>query len=98
MNIIQAKHINNSGGASGRAYTYRLPDGARVGHGQYILAENRKTGRSEIVKTVTDSEDVNGNTLKMIMGGKKVISSVLGECLFFPFSEGSIAGGNDGNE
>lgn len=91
MNIIQAKHINNYGDVSGRAYTYKLPDGARIGQGEYVLVENRKTGRNEIARTVTDSEDVNGNTLKMIMGEKRVISSVLGEYLFFPLD----AGGND---
>lgn len=44
MNIIQAKHINSPGGLSGRAYTYKLPDGARIGAGAYVLVENRKTG------------------------------------------------------
>lgn len=95
MNIIQAKHINNFGDTSGEAYTYKLPDGVRIGAGQYILVENRKTGRNEIVKTVTDSEDVNGNTPKMVMGEKRVISNVLGEYLFFPFAAGDITGGND---
>lgn len=98
MNIIQAKHINNFGDTSGEAYTYKLPDGVRIGAGQYILVENRKTGRNEIIKTVTDSEDVNGNTLKMIMGEKRVISRVLGEYLFFPLAAGDITGGNDENK
>ena len=76
MNIIQAKHIN-FGQLTGKVYTYRLPDGLRIDAGEYILVENKRTGGVEIVKTVTNSEDVNKNVLKMIMDDKEVISKVL---------------------
>lgn len=98
MNIIQAKHINSFGDTCGKAYTYRLPDGARIVAGEYVLVENRKTGRNEIARTVTDSEDVNGNALKMIMGEKRVISKVLGEYIFFPLAGGNTGGNNEGSK
>lgn len=85
MNIIQAKHINSSGELTGKAYTYELPDGVRIRSGKYIAVENKRTGGSDIVKTVTDSEDVNDNILKMIMGGKKVQSMAIGEYFEVPF-------------
>ena len=86
MNIIQAKHINSCGDMTGKTYTYRLPDGVRIGSGRYISVENKRTGGKDIVKTVTCSEDVNANVLKMIMGGQEVRSKVLGEYFMVPLA------------
>lgn len=86
MNIIQAKHINSFGDTHDKAYTYKLPDGVKIESGKYILVENRREGRNEIVKTVTHSENVNANVLKMIMGGQEVRSKVLGEYFIVPLA------------
>ena len=92
MNIIQAKHINSCGETSGKTYTYELPDGVRIESGRYISVENKRTGGSNIVMAVTNSEDVNDNVLKMIMGEQKVRSKVLGEYFEVPLKvKGEVA-------
>ena len=75
MNVIQAKHLS---GISDKRYTYRLPDGVMVAADTLLLVENQKTGKPDIVRAVTNSEDVNQNTLDMIMQGQKVKSRVIG--------------------
>lgn len=85
MNIVQAEHI---GDIYRKAYTYKLPDGVRIEAGKYILVENKQTRSNDIVKTITDSEDVNENVLKMIMGEQEVRSKVLGEYVLVPLKGG----------
>lgn len=75
MNVIQAKHLS---GISDKRYTYRLPDGVMVAADTLLQVENQKTGKPDIVRAVTNSEDVNRNTLDMIMQGQKVKSRVIG--------------------
>lgn len=75
MNIVQAKHLD---GIYDKRYTYRLPDGVIVTADMLLLVENQKTGKPDIVRAVTNSEDVNQNTLDMIMQGQKVKSRVIG--------------------
>lgn len=75
MNIVQAKHLD---GIYDKRYTYRLPDGVMVAADTLLKVENQKTGKPDIVRAVTNSEDVNQNTLDMIMQGQKVKSRVIG--------------------
>lgn len=75
MNIVQAKHLD---GIYDKRYTYRLPDGVIVTADMLLLVENQKTGKPDIVRAVTNSEDVNQNTLDMIMQGQKLKSRVIG--------------------
>lgn len=83
MNIIQAKHLC---GISNKRYTYRLPDGIMVAADTLLQVENQKTGKPDIVRAVTNSEDVNRNTLDMIMQGQKVTSKVIGTYVMIPTS------------
>ena len=57
---------------------FHLPDGVIVTADMLLLVENQKTGKPDIVRAVTNSEDVNQNTLDMIMQGQKVKSRVIG--------------------
>ena len=83
MNIVQAKHLD---GIYDKRYTYRLPDGVMVAADTLLQVENQKTGKPDIVRAVTNSEDVNRNTLDMIMQGQKVISKVIGTYVMIPTS------------
>lgn len=84
MNIIQAKHIVNS---TDKVYTYQLPKGVFVRTDSLLLVENNQTGGRDLVKAVTNSEDVNDNILKMIMQGQNVRSKVLGMYFMIPILE-----------
>ena len=86
MNVIQAKHLY---GISDKRYTYRLPDGVIVTADMLLLVENQKTGKPDIVRAVTNSEDVNQNTLNMIMQGQKLRSRVIGTYFVIPILDES---------
>ena len=43
-----------------------------------MLAENSRTGKSDVVIATGESENVSKNVLNMIMQGKEVISSIIG--------------------
>lgn len=81
MNIVQAKHLD---GIYDKRYTYRLPDGVMVAADTLLKVENQKTGKPDIVRAVTNSEDVNQNTLNMIMQGQKIKSRVIGIYFMIP--------------
>lgn len=75
MNIVQAEHISNN---TGKAYIYKVPGDCYIAKGALMLAENNRTGKSDVVIAVSESEDVSKNVLNMIMQGKEVISSIIG--------------------
>lgn len=75
MNIVQAKHINDN---LGKAYTYKIPGDFYIPKGTLMLAENSRTGKSDVVIATGESENVSKNVLNMIMQGKEVISSIIG--------------------
>ena len=90
MNIIQAKHINDN---VGKIYTYKVPEDYLIPKNTLMLAENKRTGKGDIVIATSNSAEVNDNVLNMIMQGKEVISSVVGIYWLAEFS--NMSEGND---
>lgn len=88
MNIVQAEHISNN---TGKAYIYKVPGDCYIAKGTLMLAENNRTGKSDVVIAVSESEDVSKNVLNMIMQGKEILSDILG---IYHFMEFKGIGGN----
>ena len=75
MNVIQVRHINDY---SGRLYTFQLPDGVAVTEGT-LLKVKPKRKCEDLAIAVTNSVEVEDETiLKMVAGGNKVCSKVVG--------------------
>lgn len=75
MNVIQVKHF---GDFTEKAYTFRLPDGVVVEEGAILLVDTNMHG-PQLAKAITHSADITDqNILKMVAGGKRVRSKVIG--------------------
>lgn len=75
MNVIQVRHINSF---SGKLYTFQLPDGVSVSEGAYLRVKQRK-GITQLAIAATNSVEIEDETiLKMVAGGNKVCSKVVG--------------------
>lgn len=75
MNVIQVRHICD---LSGKLYTFQLPDGISVSEGTYLRVKPRK-GIAQIAIAATNSVEIEDETiLKMVAGGNKVCSKVVG--------------------
>lgn len=82
MNIIQVVHLED---VTKTRYTYEVPPYMRINKG-ILLQVHNKYGKA-VVRSVTDSSDVDDNVLDMIMEGKKVTAKVTGVYKLLDFEE-----------
>lgn len=83
MNIVQVNFINS---ITQKRYTYKVPNGISLNKGDIIRVRN-KDGKEAIATCVTDSENLSGNAVDMVMGGLDVLSDVIGVYNLVKFQE-----------
>lgn len=80
-NIVQVRFLQDP---SKKRYTFNVPCGEEIHKGDVVRIRNKNNGEV-IAIAETDSEKLSENAIDMIMGGKEVISCVIGKYKYDEF-------------
>lgn len=80
-NIVQVRFLQDP---SKKRYTFNVPCGEEIHKGDVVRIRNKNNGEV-IAIAETDSEKLSENAIDMIMGGKEVISWVIGKYKYDEF-------------
>lgn len=80
-NIVQVRFLQD---LSKKRYTFNVPCGEEIHKGDVVRIRNKNNGEV-IAIAETDSEKLSENAIDMIMGGKEVISWVIGKYKYDEF-------------
>lgn len=80
-NIVQVRFLQDP---SKKRYTFNVPCGEEIHKGDVVRIRNKNNGEV-IAIAETDSEKLSENAIDMIMGGKKVLSWVIGKYKYDKF-------------
>lgn len=80
-NIVQVRFLRDP---SKKRYTFNVPCGEEIHKGDVVRIRNKNNGEV-IAIAETDSEKLSENAIDMIMGGKEVISWVIGKYKYVEF-------------
>lgn len=82
-NIVQVRFLQDP---SKKRYTFNVPCNVKIHKGDVVRIRNKNNGEV-IAIAETDSEMLSENAIDMIMGGKKVLSWVIGKYEYNGFEE-----------
>ena len=74
-NIVQVRFLQDP---SKKRYTFNVPCGEEIHKGDVVRIRNKNNGEV-IAIAETDGEKLSENAIDMIMGGKEVLSWVIGK-------------------
>lgn len=86
-NIVQVRFLQDP---SKKRYTFNVPCNEKIYKGDVVRVRN-KNDSEMIAIAETDSEMLSENTIDMIMGGKEVISWIIGKYEYSGFLNPNIA-------
>lgn len=82
-NIVQVRFLQDP---SKKRYTFNVPCNEKICKGDVVRIRNKNDGEM-IAIAETDSEMLSENAINMIMGGKEVLSWVIGKYEYNGFEE-----------
>lgn len=85
-NIVQVRFLQDP---SKKRYTFNVPSDEKIRKGDVVRIRN-KNNSEMIAIAETDSETLSENAIDMIMGGKEVISWVIGKYKYDGFIDLNI--------
>ena len=80
-NIVQVRFLQDP---SKKRYTFNVPCNEKICKGDVVRIRNKNNGEV-IAIAETDSEELSENAIDMIMGGKEVLSWVIGKYKYNEF-------------